>query len=144
MAIRVRRTMPRTTQLRTSDRVSIMELLARYARCLDSGDLDGYVSNFAPDGVLFGKHAGHDQIREYVGRVIERRNADPTRRMHFVGFPVIDGNSQRATVHSYLLWVQLGAESPVSAAAEYTDTCVKRNGRWVFESRALTRLAGRS
>ena len=135
--------MARTTQLSSADRLSIMELLARYARCLDSGDLDGYVNNFAPDGVLFGSHAGHAQIRQYVGKVIERRNADPSRRMHFVGFPVIDGASSRATVHSYLLWVQLGAESPVSAAAEYRDACVKLNGRWVFESRAITRLAGR-
>jgi hypothetical protein len=64
--------------------------------------------------------------------------------MHFVGWPVIDGNGERATVHSYLLWIQTGAESPISAAAEYADTVVKVNGRWVFESRTLTRLAGRS
>jgi hypothetical protein len=121
-----------------------MELLARYARCLDSGDLDGYVSNFAPDGNLFGIHVGHAQIREYVGQVIQRRTADPARRMHFVGFPVIEGNGRRVTVHSYLLWIQLGAASPISAAAEYADECVKLNdGRWVFQSRALTRLAGR-
>src|SRR5678816_4715611 len=106
--------MPTASQLTTEDRLSIMELLARYARCLDSGDLDGYVNNFAPDGVLFGSHVGHAQIREYVGQVIARRNADPARRMHFVGFPVIDGDAQRATVHSYLLWIQLGAESPLS------------------------------
>jgi hypothetical protein len=135
--------MPRQTQLTTRDRLSIMELLARYARCLDSGDLDGYVANFAPDGVLFGSHVGHAQIRGYVGQVIQRRNADPARRMHFVGFPVIEGHGQRVTVHSYLLWIELGAESPVSAAAEYADTCVKLKGHWVFESRAITRLAGR-
>src|SRR5262249_20917864 len=107
-------------------------------------DLDGYVSNFAPDGVLFGNHVGRDQIREYVGKVIDRRNADPARRMHFVGTPTIDGTSERATVHSYLLWIQLGATSPISAAAEYNDTCIKLDGRWVFESRTLTRLAGQS
>jgi hypothetical protein len=121
-----------------------MDLVARYARCLDSGDLDGYVDNFAPDAVLFGDHVGHAQIREYVGGIIERRNADPSRRMHFVGSPVIDGDAERATVHSYLLWIQLGAESPISAAAEYVDTVVKLNGRWVFASRSLTRLAGRN
>ena len=136
--------MPTASQLTTEDRLSIMELLARYARCLDSGDLDGYVDNFAPDGVLFGNHVGHAQIREYVGQVIARRNADPARRMHFVGFPVIDGDAQRVTVHSYLLWIQLGADSPVSAAAEYADICIKQHNRWVFESRALTRLAGRA
>jgi hypothetical protein len=72
--------MPTANQLTTEDRLSTMELLARYARCLDSGDLDGYVNNFAP----------------------------------------------------------------ISAAAEYADICIKQDNRWVFESRALTRLAGRS
>src|SRR5262249_40816629 len=108
------------------------------------GDLDGYVHNFAADAVLFGAHTGHTQIREYVSQVIGRRAADPRRRMHFVGAPVIDGNSERARAHSYLLWIQLGAEPPISAAAEYTDTLVKLDGRWVFQTRTLTRLAGRS
>ena len=64
--------------------------------------------------------------------------------MHFVGAPVVDGDGDTATAHSYLLWIQLGAEAPISAAAEYTDTLVKRDGRWVFQSRTLNRLAGRS
>ena len=38
------------------DRLDIMDLIARYAYTLDSGDLDGYVNNFAPDGVLFESH----------------------------------------------------------------------------------------
>ena len=109
-----------------------------------SGDLEGYVHNFAADAVLFGAHAGHVQIREYVGQVIARRATDPHRRMHFVGAPVIDGNAGHATAHSYLLWIQLGAESPISAAAEYVDTLVKVDGRWVFQTRTLTRLAGAS
>jgi hypothetical protein len=137
------RGMANTTTLSTDDRLGIIDLLARYARCLDSGDLEGYVQNFAPAGVLFGAHVGHAQIREYVRQIIARREADPSRRMHFVGIPVIDGNAERATAHSYLLWIQTGAESPISAAAEYVDSLVKLNGRWVFESRALTRLAGR-
>jgi hypothetical protein len=136
--------MTSTTPLTTDDRVSITDLLARYARCLDSGDLDGYVANFAPDGVLFGAHVGHAQIRDYVAQVIARRSGDPSRRMHFVGSPVIDGDAEHASVHSYLLWIELGAESPISAAAEYVDSVVKLNGRWVFQSRALTRLAGRN
>jgi hypothetical protein len=74
--------------------------------------------------------------------VIARREADPARRMHFVGLPVIDGTSERASVHSYLLWIQLGAELPISAAAEYVDTVVRLGDRWVFESRTLNRLAG--
>jgi len=130
--------------LTSDDRILIMDLIARYARCLDSGDLDGYVSLFTADATLFGAHTGHQNIRAYVDQVIRRRADDPSRRMHFVGMPTIDGDGERATVHSYLLWVQLGAASPVSAAAEYTDTCIKQDGRWLFASRTLTRLAGSS
>jgi ketosteroid isomerase-like protein len=129
-------------QLTSDDRILIMDLLARYARCLDSGDLDGYVSLFTTDATLFGVHTGHQSIRAYVDQVMQRRAEDPARRMHFVGMPTIDGDRERATVLSYLLWVQLGAASPISAAAEYTDTCVKQAGRWLFASRTLTRLAG--
>lgn len=138
------RGMTSTTQLTSDDRVSITDLVARYARCLDSGDLDGYVANFAPDGVLFGAQVGHAQIRAYVAQIIEQRRTNPSRRMHFVGIPVIDGDAARASVHSYLLWIELGAESPISAAAEYVDTVVKLDGRWVFQSRTLNRLAGRN
>jgi hypothetical protein len=126
-------------ELSTDDRVWIMDLLARYARCLDAGDLDGYVGLFTPEAVLFGEHAGRDNIRAYVDTVMQRRANDPGRRVHFVGQPTIDGTSTRASVHSYLLWVQIGAESPVSAAAEYTDECVKLDGRWLFQSRVLRR-----
>jgi uncharacterized protein (TIGR02246 family) len=129
-------------QLTADDRILIMDLLARYARCLDSGDLDGYVSLFTPDATLFGEHTGHQGIRTYVEQVMRRRAGDPARRMHFVGMPTIDGDAERVTVHSYLLWVQLGATPPVSAAAEYTDTCVKQAGGWRFASRTLRRLAG--
>ena len=140
--------MPTSSRLSTADRLSIMELLARYARCLDSGDLDGYVNNFAPDGVLFGNHVGHTQIREYVGMLMREGRAGPlpsgdVAYRHFVGSPVIDGAGSTATVHSYLLWVSMGTDPPVSAAAEYTDECVKLDGRWVFQSRSLRRLAGR-
>ena len=129
-------------QLTADDRILITDLLARYARCLDSGDLDGYMSLFTEDAVLFGVHTGHHNIRAYVEQVMQRRAVDPARRMHFVGLPTIDGDAERATVHSYLLWIQLGADAPVCAAAQYDDTCVKQAGRWLFDTRALTRLAG--
>jgi uncharacterized protein (TIGR02246 family) len=136
------------TQLSAEDRLDIMDLIARYAYTLDNGDLDGYVNNFAPDGVLFEQHTGRDQIREYVGMLMRQGRAGPLPNgdvayRHFVGSPVIDGQDGRATVHSYLLWVNMGTEPPVSAAAEYTDDVVKQDGQWFFASRTLRRLAGR-
>jgi len=136
------------TRLSAEDRLDIMDLIARYAHTLDSGDLDGYVNNFAPDGTLFVDHHGRDAIRSYVAMLMREGRAGPlptgdVAYRHFVGAPTIDGGDGRATVHSYLLWVNMGSDPPVSAAAEYMDECVKLDGRWYFQSRVLHRLAGR-
>jgi uncharacterized protein (TIGR02246 family) len=136
-----------SSRLSAEDRLDIMDLIARYAYTLDQGDLDGYVDNFAPDGVLFEDHRGRDAIREYVAMLMRQGRAGPLPNgdvayRHFVGSPVIDGAGDRATVHSYLLWVNMGSSPPVSAAAEYTDQTVKLDGRWYFASRTLRRLAG--
>ena len=64
-------------QLTADDRMLIMDLLARYARCLDSGDLDGYVSLFTEDATLFGEHTGHQGIRSYVDQVMRRAGGRP-------------------------------------------------------------------
>ena len=140
--------MSTTERLSPEDRLDIMDLIARYAYTLDSGDLEGYVNNFAPQGVLFEQHQGREAIREYVAMLMRQGRAGPlpggdVAYRHFVGSPVIDGAGDHAVVHSYLLWVNMGSDPPVSAAAEYTDNVVKLEGRWYFGSRTLRRLAGR-
>jgi len=135
-------------RLSAEDRLDIMDLIARYAHTLDSGDLDGYVNNFAPTGVLFENHRGREAIREYVAMLMREGRAGPlpngeVAHRHFVGSPTIDGADDRATVHSYLLWVNMGSDPPVSSAGEYVDECVKLDGRWYFQSRVLHRLSGR-
>jgi hypothetical protein len=134
-------------RLTADDRLDIIDLMARYARCLDSGDLDGYVNNFAPDGVLFGMHKGHAQIRAYVADLIAKGDVGPqpngeVRVRHFVDSPVIDGEGDRATVRAYLFWVTRDSPSPVSVTSEITCEVVKLNGRWVFESRLSKLVAG--
>jgi hypothetical protein len=134
-------------RLSAEDRLDIMDLIARYASTLDAGDLDGYVNNLAPDGVLFEQHQGREQIRNYVAMLMRQGRAGPlpggdVAYRHFVGAPTIDGAEERATVHSYLLWINMGSEPPVKAAAEYRDECIKLDGEWFFKSRVLMRLAG--
>lgn len=140
--------MTATHRLSAEDRLDIMDLIARYAHTLDTGDLDGYINNFASDGVLFDDHRGREAIRAYVAMLMRQGRAGPLPNgdvayRHFAGAPTIDGGDGRATVHSYLLWVNMGSDPPVSAAAEYLDECVKLDGRWYFQSRVLRRLAGR-
>jgi hypothetical protein len=129
-------------QLTEKDRSEIQNLLAHYAKHLDTGDLDGYVGLFATDAVLFERHMGHAAIRAHVGQVIERKKTEPGTRMHFLSPAAIDGTPDGATAYSYLLWVTTGdSECPVGAGARYDDTLIKQNGRWVFQTRKLTRTA---
>ena len=134
-------------KLSLEDRLDITELLARYARAVDTGDLDAYVASFAPDAVLFSKHHGHEEIRAFMGQVMRDGRAGPMANgdvvfRHFVGQPVIDWDGSIATVYSYLLWLNFGPNPPISAAAEYSDTCVNIDGRWVFQTRDFKRVAG--
>jgi ketosteroid isomerase-like protein len=124
------------------DRLDIMDVLARYAQCLDQGDLDGYVANFAPDGVLFEQYHGRDQIREYVGGLMERWKTAPSVRLHFIGYPLVAGDGEQATAQTYLAWITTGdSASPVVGAARLFDTLVKLDGRWFLKSRVQARLA---
>jgi hypothetical protein len=96
---------------------------------------------------LFSKHHGHAAIRAFMGQVMRDGRAGPTANgdvvfRHFVGQPVIDWDGAVATVHSYALWLNIGPPPPITAAAEYTDTCVKIDDQWVFQTRDFTRVAG--
>ena len=136
-------------RLSAEDRLDILDLIARYTHTLDSGDLDGYVENFAPDATLFERCHGREEIRAYVAQLMKEGRAGPLPNgevvyRHFAQMPTIDASdAEHATVHSYLLWVNRGPEPPVSSAAEYLDTCIKLDGRWYFQTRSLKPLAGR-
>jgi uncharacterized protein (TIGR02246 family) len=134
-------------RLAAEDRLEIIELMVRYTRAVDTGDLEAYVNNFAPNAVLFSRHHGREAIREFMGQVMRDGRAGPLANgdvvfRHFAGQPVIDWDGSVATVHSYSLWINLGPNPPITAAAEYTDTCIKNDGRWVFQTRDFKRVAG--
>ncbi len=116
-----------SSKLTAEDRSEIQNLLAHYVKHLDTGDLDGYVSLFASDAVLFERHRGHAAIREYVGQVIERKKTEPGTRLHFMSPAAIDGAGDSATAYSYLLWVTTGASAcPVGPGRDMTTRWRKR------------------
>ena len=129
--------------LSAEDKVAIMELIARYAQCIDGGDRDGYTANFVPDATIEwvnGSVHGHDQIRAWVGDMIDtgQVGSDPAKVRHFVGIPYITGDSERANVRTYVILFTLGeGEVRVPFVGSYTDTCVKAGGQWLFEKRII-------
>jgi 3-phenylpropionate/cinnamic acid dioxygenase small subunit len=115
------------------DRLDVIELIARYAQCIDAGDLDGYVANFAPDGVIEwqnGRAAGQEEIRRWVGGLMAtgRIGGEPAFTRHFVGLPFIhDGDGRRCQARTYVIIFRLDASGKVTvpSVGSYTDTCVK-------------------
>jgi hypothetical protein len=136
-------------ELTAQDRVDVAELLASYSRCLDTGDVDGYVNLFASDGVLDGQagprsgHAAIRRIAEAMAAAAVKPGATLGQR-HFAGQPVIEGNRQVCQVHSYFLLIRQSAsgEPSIRAMGEYVDACTRTEGRWVFARREIRLLLG--
>ena len=133
------------------DHVAVIYTIAEYAFRLDSGDLDGYVDCFAPDGVFdstSGRFEGRQAIRDYVGKLLAARNPAPGGGMrHVMGMPSITGHGERCHAVTYAtILAQAGDRIQVRMVGTYTDDIVKVDGRWRFAVRhirmALTKSAG--
>ena len=102
------------------------EVLRRHVKCFFEGDLDGIVSDYSPDAVLFtpdGPLKGHEPIREFFRSLIKEFAQPGTAfSMHLQS---IDGD------FAYALW---SAETADNVYEMATDTHVVRDGKIVAQS----------
>ena len=150
--------LPNAIQLRAADsdqqqkdRHEIEALMWRYARALDTYDVEAYVANYTPDGQFIAgpnPTAGADALRKMmVGLKTthdERAKTEPQPSMFhmemntYVEFPAKD----RARHHSY--WqtvfgaVGRGGQVRVAAAGNAVDDLVKVNGKWLIKIRNVS------
>jgi len=150
--------LPNPMQLRAADsdqqekdRREIEALMWRYARALDTYDVEAYVANYTPDGQFIAgpnPTAGADALRKMmVGLKTghdERAKTEPQAPMYhmemntYVEFPAKD----RARHHSY--WqtvfgaVGRGGQVRVAAAGNAVDDLVKVNGKWLIKIRNVS------
>ena len=133
-------------QLTAEDRLEIIDLIANYALCIDSGDLEGFLDNFLPDATLesgSGTAEGHAGIREWFLARARRLGEDLTRPRHFVrhfvGIPALAGDGARCTAETYVLIVGYDSEQRVDVplVGRYEDTIAKVDGRWRFRRRVI-------
>lgn len=102
------------------------EVLDNHLACFGRRDLDGILSDYAPDAVLFtqdGPLRGHDEIRPLFEALLEefgKPGASFTLTQRFV-----DGD------HAYIVWT---AETADRAYELGTDTFVVRDGRIAVQS----------
>jgi uncharacterized protein (TIGR02246 family) len=125
------------------DKIEVMNLIADYAFRLDTADLDGYVDNFAPDGVFdggAGRFEGREAIRAYVGKLLENRSPGSASTMrHVMGIPRIHGDGESCRAQTYVM-IPGGTEDGqirIVMTGTYTDDIVKVDGRWRFAVRHI-------
>jgi hypothetical protein len=130
--------------LTVEDRVAIADLYARNAWALDVGDADGFVATFAESATLRMRatYDGHEGIRRFVDQFRERDFGFP-RAQHLVSQLVIESGAEgRCRSRAYVTRVhrlpgQHRGNCHVMWTGYSSDTCVKVDGCWLFEARAL-------
>ena len=132
------------------DRVAVESVMARYVWAVDSLDADGYVAVFTEDAVIDSNGSisrGHEEIRRIVTGLIQRRDDNkakgvPTSNLYHVisNVRITFPKPGEALHQSYWQTVRRGKDGTMAAAAmgRSEDRLVKRNGRWLIQSRTLT------
>jgi ketosteroid isomerase-like protein len=129
--------------LSTQDRLDVMDLVARYAECVDTGDAAGYAALFTPDGVVehsAGSVRGRDAIQAWVAELVAGgRVGKDSKLKHIMGLPVIRGDGDHATSRVYVTIPRLmdSGEIAIRLAGTYFDDCVKVDGTWLFAKRVI-------
>jgi ketosteroid isomerase-like protein len=122
--------------LTTEDRLDILDLYARQAWALDTGDVDAYVSLFTTDATL-------DLAQKYLGHAAIRHFAEDF-RAHDVGLPgsqhhidqvVLDGDGATCSARAYVTrtYRMRGRgrnNTLIIWQGFYSDRLAKQDGRW--------------
>jgi uncharacterized protein (TIGR02246 family) len=125
---------------------AIKQLKARYFRCLDSKDWDGFRDVFAPDVTVDTSsddgnvHQGRDEFLAFLIPVL----ADVI-TVHQGHMPEISITSDATATGIWAMedYLEFGAGGPVKTLhgrGHYHETYVKLNGEWKIKSTKLTRL----
>ena len=132
------------------ERTAVEDVMARYVWAVDSLDANGYVAVFTEDAVIDSNGAisrGHEQIRKIVTDLIKRRDDNKSKGLatsnlyHVISNVRITFPKANEAVHqSYWQTVRRGDDGKMTAAAmgRSEDRLVKRNGKWLIQSRKLT------
>jgi hypothetical protein len=138
--------------MRVADRAMISDLLNRADRGLDVADVAMFTSSFTDDAQLqFNDtaYSGAAEIEALVeGRAANRRardagQGDPNTQLYRVMTNSIIEFTGPDTAHHSAYVVVVGHTTPethMSASGTYDDQLVKRDGRWLIQSRVMDTL----
>jgi hypothetical protein len=132
------------THISLEDRQAIYDTLSRYVWAMDTGDIEGVVALFTPDGVVkdvTGKRwdAAAGGVRGFATHFLTRPNR--CGGQHHVQHLFVEpcgGGAYRVT--SYWVSIQWEAASDrkfLRAMGSYTDTCVNVAGQWLIQEKII-------
>lgn len=130
------------------DRIAVEDVMARYVWAVDSLDADGYVAVFTEDAVIDSNGTiskGHGEIRNIVTSLIKRRDDAkaaglPTSNLYHVisSVRITFPKANEALHQAYWQTVRRDNGRMIAAAmGRSEDRLVKRNGKWLIQSRKL-------
>lgn len=123
-----------------SDHEQISSLLARYNIAIDSGDIEGFIATFHPDGVFDGVHGrfeGEAALRSFITTYW----TDPDFErlwgaQHWITNVNISVSGSSATSYCYGTVLSADASgNQVMGTWHYRDDLTKANGEWRFSTR---------
>jgi uncharacterized protein (TIGR02246 family) len=131
------RPIPEPNKLSAEDRLDIMDLYARYAWAMDSGDTEGFLDVFRPDATLFMSRqaTGHEALRQWHETFL-KDSAFPGAQHMATQFRIMKVEEPRVWTRVYvarLYRLPLTTHSEVVWQGYYSDTCIKVDGRWYYE-----------
>jgi hypothetical protein len=129
------------TQEDIADWIGVSRLFARYSLALDTGDIDGIVSCFHPEGSLespiLGKVEGHANITAFAERFAGLRRGGAQLR-HVVTNLQVASNGETARASAYLsTFLTQDGETRVLPPGVYDCSLVRTETGWVFVTRML-------
>ncbi len=126
----------------------IKQLKARYFRCMDTKDWDGFAGVFAPDAVMdMSEESGSSSSITHGATAIAtmaRAGMEGVQTVHHGHMPEIEITSAttgRATwaMEDRLRWA-VGPVRSLHGYGHYHDTYERVDGRWLIKTTSLTRL----
>lgn len=126
----------------TENYIAIMQLYARYARAIDSGDGEGWAQCYAEEGQYlsstFGECNGRAELAVFAADHFEHWIDLGIQTRHWNNQVLLtenDDGSITGSVYVLLAGVKAGEAPQLYLQTTYTDHLIRESGRWVLKQR---------
>jgi len=130
--------------LSASDRLDILELLAKADTAASRRDSEAYLALFTDDAILDGQqgnHEGKDAIRHSVMPIWQSEGSASTHLTLNAVITPVEGRSDEASANSTLVILTVGLNVSIRDVSFISQHVVKRNNNWLIKRRTVMNLS---